>query len=40
VQGKYVIFVVASAVSSPAAQLPNSTGGAIAQPVGIYMFQK
>jgi hypothetical protein len=40
VQGKYVIFVVASAVSVPAAQLPNSSGSPIAQPVGIYLFQK
>ena len=44
VQGQYVIFVVASAASKPAAQLPNqlsnSQGSPIAQPVGIYLFQK
>jgi len=40
VQGQYVIFVVTSAASNPAAQLPNSQGNAVAQPVGIYLFQK
>ena len=40
VQGQYVIFVVASAASTPAAQLPNNLGSPIAQPVGIYLFQK
>jgi hypothetical protein len=40
VQGQYVIFVVASAFSNPAAQLPNNLGDPIAQPVGIYLFQK
>jgi hypothetical protein len=40
VQGQYVIFVVASALSGPAAQLPNSTGVPIPQPAGIYLFQK
>ena len=40
VQGQYVIFVVASAASKPVAQLPNSQGTPIAQPVGIYLFQK
>jgi hypothetical protein len=40
VQGQYVIFVVTSAASSPAAQLPNSQGSPLAQPVGIYLFQK
>jgi hypothetical protein len=40
VQGQYVIFVVASAASSPAAKLPDSQGSPIAQPVGIYLFQK
>jgi hypothetical protein len=40
VQGQYVIFVVASAVSNPAAQLPDNLGNRIAQPVGIYLFQK
>lgn len=37
VQGQYVILVVASAASSPPAQLP---GGAQNQPIGIYLFQK
>jgi hypothetical protein len=37
VQGQYVILVVAS---KPKAQLPNSQGSPIAQPVGIYLFQK
>ena len=36
-QGQYVIFVVASAASSPAAQLPDNSSP---QPVGIYLFQK
>jgi hypothetical protein len=40
VQGQYVIFVVTSAASKPAAQLPNSQGSPIPQPVGIYLFQK
>jgi hypothetical protein len=40
VQGQYVILVVASAVSSPAARLPDNFGGRPAQPVGIYLFQK
>ena len=40
VQGQFVIFMVASAGSNPAAQLPNNPGSAIAQPVGIYLFQK
>ena len=40
VQGQYVIFVVASAASTPAAQLPNNLGSPIAQPIGIYLFQK
>jgi hypothetical protein len=40
VEGQYVIFVVASAVSNPAAQLPNNAGSPITQPVGIYLFQK
>jgi hypothetical protein len=40
VQGQYVIFVVTSATSNPAAQLPNGQGSPIAQPVGIYLFQK
>jgi hypothetical protein len=40
VQGKYVIFVSASGVSRPPAQLPDASGSLSAQPVGIYMFQK
>jgi hypothetical protein len=40
VQGQYVIFVVASAVSNPKAQLPNNSGNPVPQPVGIYLFQK
>jgi hypothetical protein len=40
IQGQYVIFVVASATSNPPAQLPNSSGIPIAQPAGIYLFQK
>jgi hypothetical protein len=40
VRGQYVIFVVASAKSSPAALLPDNFGNRQAQPVGIYLFQK
>jgi hypothetical protein len=40
VQGKFVIFVSASGVSSPPAQLPDGSGSLSAQPVGIYLFQK
>jgi hypothetical protein len=40
VQGQYVIFVIASANSNPPAQLPDGFGNRIAQPVGIYLFQK
>jgi hypothetical protein len=40
VQGQFVIFVVASAVTKPPTQLPNDFGGLITQPVGIYLFQK
>jgi hypothetical protein len=40
VQGRYVIFLVASAGSSPPARLPDNFGIAVAQPVGIYLFQK
>jgi hypothetical protein len=40
VQGRYVIFVTASASSSPPASLPDNFGGQPAQPVGIYLFQK
>ena len=38
VLGHYVIFVVASGVSTPPAQLPG--GPLQAQPIGIYLFQK
>jgi hypothetical protein len=42
VQGQYVIFVAASAsaASKPKAQLPDNSGNSVAQPVGIYLFQK
>jgi hypothetical protein len=40
VQGQYVIFLAASASSTPAARLPDSFGNRQAQPVGIYLFQK
>jgi hypothetical protein len=40
VQGHYVILVVASAASSPPARLPDNFGSAVAQPIGIYLFQK
>jgi hypothetical protein len=41
VQGQYVIFVVASSASNPAAQLPDNLLGAVLdQPLGIYLFQK
>lgn len=40
VQGHYVIFVAASGVSNPPAQLPSGSGGSQQQPVGIYLFQK
>ena len=40
VQGQYVVFVTASALSSPPASLPDNNGSAVAQPVGIYLFQK
>jgi len=40
VQGHRVIFVVASAFTNPAAQLPNNLGSPIAQPLGIYLFEK
>lgn len=40
VQGRYVIFVTASASSSPPARLPDNVGSRVAQPVGIYLFQK
>jgi len=40
VQGQYVIFATASAGSIPAAQLPDSIGNRVSQPVGIYLFQK
>lgn len=38
VLGRYVIFVVASGVSTPPAQLPGSPFAA--QPIGVYLFQK
>lgn len=40
VQGRFVIFVTASAASTPPARLPDSFGSRVAQPVGIYLFQK
>jgi hypothetical protein len=40
VQGQYVIFVAASAASTPAARLPTNFGGLLVQPLGIYLFQK
>jgi hypothetical protein len=40
VQGRYVIFVAASASSSPPARLPDNFGNRPAQPIGIYLFQK
>ena len=39
-QGQYVIFVTASGVSAPPAQLPDGSGNLQPQPVGIYLFQK
>lgn len=39
-QGQNVVFVVGSAASNPAAQLPDSTGHTLKQPIGIYLFQK
>lgn len=40
IQGKYVVFVSASTVSSPPAKLPDSSGSLSPQPIGIYLFQK
>lgn len=40
VDQKYVIFVSASAGSTPPAVLPDNSASAIPQPVGIYLFQK
>ena len=40
VQGQFVIFVSASGTSSPPAVLPDQFGNAVAQPAGIYLFQK
>jgi hypothetical protein len=39
-QGQYVIFVVSSATSNPAASLPNNFGASEPQPIGIYLFQR
>lgn len=39
-QGQFVIFVAASASSTPSARLPDNFGNRVAQPVGIYLFQK
>jgi hypothetical protein len=38
--GKFVIFVVSSSVSTPPAQLPDNLGSFITQPVGMYLFEK
>ena len=40
VQEEYVIFVVASLATSPAAQLPDGSGIRQPQPIGIFLFQK
>lgn len=40
VDGQFVIFVVTSVASTPAAQLPDNSGSPIPQPIGIYLFQK
>jgi hypothetical protein len=40
VKGQYVIFLMASAASSPAAQLPDASRIPQPQPIGIYLFQK
>lgn len=40
VQGKYVILVSASGISTPPAQLPDASGFPRPQPVGIYLFQR
>jgi hypothetical protein len=40
VKGQSVIFLAASASSTPAAQLPGNGGNFQSQPVGIYLFQK
>jgi len=40
VQGQYVILAAASANSNPAAQLPDGFGNRVAQPLGVYLFQK
>lgn len=40
VQGRYVIFVSASAATTPPAQLPDNLGHPRPQPIGIYLFQK
>jgi len=40
VNGRWVILVTASGVSTPPAQLPDNFGNLRAQPLGIYLFQK
>lgn len=40
VKGQYVIFLVASATSTPAAQLPDASNISQVQPLGIYLFQR
>lgn len=40
VGGHYVIFVTASSVSTPPAQLPDAAGNLQPQRVGIYLFQQ
>lgn len=40
IQGQYVIFVASSANSNPPAQLPDGFSNRVAQPMGIYLFQK
>jgi hypothetical protein len=39
IKGQYVIFLVASAGSTPASQLPDTSGLRQPQPIGIYLFQ-
>jgi len=40
VEGRYVVFVTTSVISTPPAQLPDGTGTLQVQPVGIYLFQR